>query len=260
MKRLLFFFVVSSIIAAISGQVTLEHTYEVSGTLTEIDKNEFKYYVMDVPLLQCRIYNEDHTPFKTINLDVPSGYTLSDIKFVTKHLFNTDDNIELLYMYYKTSTIESELVYQYGLRIVDELGTLLLDLNNGGFAEINEGSDGMKLLAYQYIYSNSTYLVYTNVYALGGTVKAALAETDPGFKIYPNPASEIVSITMNPWEQIKKGQVMITDISGRTVNKKDIEPGSNFTSLETGWMSPGTYIMSILSKEKIIASEKFEIK
>lgn len=260
MKRILFFLIISSVVATLSAQVTLEHTYEFSGTLAEIDNNEYKYFVMDVPLVQCRIYNEDHTPFKTINLDVPEGYTLSDIKFVTKHLFNADDNIELLYMYYKTSTIESELIYQYGLRVVDELGTVLLDLNNGGFAEIQKGSNGMKLLAYQYIYSSSYYLVYTNVYDLGGTMKAAVAEADPGFKIYPNPASEMITITMDPWEQIKKGQVMITDMSGRTINKKAIEPGSNFTSVETGWMSPGTYVMSVLSKEKIISSEKFEIK
>src|SRR5210317_1798820 len=68
----------------LQAQVTLEKTYNYSGTLTAIDSNEYKYFVMDVPMKQCRIYNEDHSLFKTINLTVPEGYFLYDIKFVSR--------------------------------------------------------------------------------------------------------------------------------------------------------------------------------
>jgi hypothetical protein len=260
MKAIFFSIVLSSVFTILSAQLTLEHSYNYSGTLTEIEKNEYKYFVQDVPQSQCRIYNEDHTLYKTINLEVPSGYTLNDTKFVSKYLFNSDDKVELLYIYIKTTMLEGERIYQYGLRVVDEIGTVLLNLNNGGYAELKKGSDGMKLLAYQYIYFDSYYLIYTNVYELGGSMKTVVAENEPGLNIYPNPASDMITITMDPWTQINNGQVMITDMSGHTVNKALIQSGNNICRLETAWMSPGSYVLSVLSKEQIIGSEKIEIK
>jgi hypothetical protein len=259
-KRLLILIILSVCVTGIQAQVSLEHTYNYSGTLTEIDNNEFKYFIQDVPLAQCRIYNEDHTPYKTINLDVPEGYILNDTKFVTKRLFNNDDYVELLYIYYKTTMLEGEVINQYGLKVVNELGTVLMTLSNGGFAEIQKGSEGMKLFAYQYIYFDGYYLIYTNIYSLGGTMKSAPLEAESAINIYPNPATDMVTMTINPWEQISKGQVMITDLSGRMLSKEPIQKGDNITRIETGWMSPGTYVMSLISNKKIIASEKIEIK
>lgn len=243
------------------AQLTLEHTYNYSGTLTELSDNEFKYFVQDVPLKQCRIYNEDHTLFKTINLNVPSGYYLFDTKFVTKHLFNSDDYVEVLFMYQKTMQVEGVTVYYYGLKVINELGTVLLNLPDAGHAEIKEGSDGKKLLTYKYIYSTGYYLVYTNVYALGETVKSAPAEAEKsGINIYPNPASDMLTLTIDPEENIKKAEVLITDMSGKQLIKKPIGQGENTTSIETGWMSPGTYVLSLISNKKIIGTEKIEIK
>jgi hypothetical protein len=160
----------------------------------------------------------------------------------------------------KTTIIGLETVYQYGMKIVNELGNELMDLDNGGYAEVKKGSEGSMLLAYQYIPFDGYYLVYTNVYSLGGTTKAATVKDESVFNIYPNPASEMVTITMNPWEKINHGQVMITDMSGRLLNKEPIAPGENMTRIQTDWMSPGTYVMTLMSNEKIIASEKIEIK
>lgn len=140
---------------ALNAQITHEHTYNYSGTLTEIDSGEFKYYVMDVPMKQCRIFNEDHSLYKTLNLAVPDGYFLYDIKFVSRKTFNTDENIELLYIYYKTTLVNSEYVYNYGMKVVNENGNVLLNLQDGGLAEIKEFDGAPKLFAYQYIYYDS---------------------------------------------------------------------------------------------------------
>jgi hypothetical protein len=240
------------------GQISLEHSYSYSGTLTEIDEGEFKYFVMDVPMKECRIYNEDHSLYKTINLQVPSGYFLTDIKFVSRKIFNSDDNIELLFIYYKADLINSQYVYTYGMKVVNELGTVLLNLSDGGFAELKTGSNGTKLLAYRYIWYESYYLVYTNIYALGGTTKSASAQLQPSVQIYPNPTDETLYVELSDPSMLSGGNLMISDISGRQVLSQPVHPGTGTLSIGTGKMSPGTYILHMVTNDGIRISEKIE--
>ncbi len=242
------------------SQVQLEHTYAFSGTLTQLDENEYKYFVMDVPLKQCRIFNEDHSLFKTINLSVPSGYYLYDIKFVTRKLFNDDDLVELLYIYSKSETVNNEEVYSYGLKVVNEQGSVLMSLSDGGYAEVKEGSDGKKLLAYQYIYYDYYYLVYTNIYSLGGSgpVKSADFTGASSLNLYPNPVNETLNIQYDPLLDSKNSAVMISDLQGKVLKRQPVPAGVNFTTVETAGLRQGTYIISVTENENILRSEKFE--
>lgn len=256
---MLLLFVATIMSLNLVAQIDLEQTYNFSGTMTEIAENEFKYFVMDVPFKECRIYNEDHSIYKTINLVTPAGFYLYDVKFVSKHLFNNDDYVELLYIYSKYQIVGTEIVYTYGLRVINELGTVLLNLDNGGYAEIAEGSTTKKLLTYQYVYFEGYYLVYTNVYTLGNSTKSTSSLVNE-INLYPNPASDNITVTFSPWEQINEGQMMITDMSGRIVSKEPILPESHQKRIETSQFSPGVYVLSILSNDKITTSEKFKIK
>lgn len=244
----------------LNGQIQLEKTYNFSGTLTEIDEGEFKYFVMDVPLKQCRIYNEDHSLYKTINLQVPSEYFLTDIKFLSRKIFNEDENIELLYTYNKVNLINSEYVYTYGMKVINELGTVLLNLTDGGFAELKTGSNGTKLLAYRYIWYDSYYLVYTNIYALGGTSGSASSLLQPSLKIYPNPAEETLQIELTGSSMLSGGNITINDISGRQVFNQPLHPGTGQLSIGTGKLAPGTYILNMVSNDGTRLSEKIEKK
>jgi hypothetical protein len=245
---------------ALNGQVQLEHSYGFSGTLTEIDEDEFKYYVMDVPLKQCRIYNEDHTLYKTINLQVPSGFFLTDVKFVSRKTFNPDENIELLYMYSKADLINSEYIYTYGMKVINELGTVLLNLPNGGFAELKTGSNGTKLLAYTYTWSESFYLVSTNVYSLGETTKSVSTVMQPSVNIYPNPADETLHVLLTDPSLFSGGILTLSDMSGRQVFKQPLRPGTGNLSIATAGMVPGTYIINLVSNDGTNFSEMIEKK
>lgn len=244
----------------LNAQVQLEHSYNFSGTLTEIDEGEFKYYVMDIPLKQCRLYNEDHSPYKTINLQVPSGYLLSDVKFVSRKIFNEDDNIELLFLYNKSNLVNSEYVYTYGMKVINELGTVLLDLSDGGFAELKPCSNGTKLLAYRYIWNDSYYLVYTNVYSLGETNRSASSILQPSMNIYPNPADETLHVELTDPSMLSGGIITISDMSGRQVINQPLHPGAGQLSIGTEKMVHGTYILHIVSNDGTRLSEKFEKK
>ncbi len=240
------------------GQVELDKTYNFSGTLAAIDEGEYKYFVMDVPMEQCRIYNEDHSLFKTINLPVPDGYYLNDIKFVSRKTFNMDDEIELLYIYYKVEEIESQVIYTYGLKVISESGTVLLSLADGGYAEVKQGTDGLKLLAYQYIFYDYYYLVNTNIYSLGGNVKSATFFPNAGLKVYPNPAENNIHIELDPATGFTKSQITISDISGRQMIRKPVPAGATEMNISTGNLPSGSYILNLASEHGTIASEIIE--
>lgn len=233
----------------VSAQVTLEHSYSHSGTLTEIAPGEFKYFMMDATSNQCTIYNEDHSLFKSINLAVPSGYYMYDLQFVTRNLFNADDKIELLYVYAKTETINSTLVNTYGMKIINEDGSVLMTLNNGGYAELKSGSEGTKLLAYQYIWSGTYYMVSTNVYSLNGNTETEMTQAtmQPGFSAYPNPVSDVLHI-----ESSVNGVQFVTaslhDQLGKTLIKANIAPQTGTARMNTHHLPAGNYILQ-LSKE-----------
>ena len=241
----------------LSAQITLENTYTYSGTLTAIDSNEYKYFVMDVPMKQCRLYNEDHSLFKTISLSVPEGYFLYDIKFVSRKVFNTDDKIELLYVYTK---LNASSVTVYGLKIVNEDGTVLLTLQNGGFAEIKEFNGAPKLLAYQYIWNSSYYLVNTLLYGISGddpnNTSLPLLKS---LKIYPNPAKELVYVDMDPESLKPGGNILVSDMAGRTVLQQSYTSGTAQVEIYTGTLDPGTYMISVLSEDGHSSAGKIAI-
>lgn len=241
---------------SINAQVTLEHTYNFSGTLVETDNGEFKYFVMDVPLNQCRIYNDDHSLYNTINLNVPAGYYLYDVKFVSRHIFDSDDSFELLYIYSRTTVINSQSVNEYNMKVINEDGSVLMTLDDGGYAEIMNSSDGLKLLAYQYIFYDYYYLVYTNVYALGGTAKATSALSEARLKVYPNPVGNMLNVSLAPALLHSSGQLQITDMSGRTVIDQSLHTESNTINLEDKKMPAGTYILKVVPGQGTPLTEK----
>jgi len=255
MKKIFLILISLLATANLLAQVTFESSYTFSGTITDIGEGEYKYFVMDVPLKQCRIYNEDHSIYKTINLTVPSNYYLYDIKYVSRHTFNNDDLIELLYIYSKEEIVNSDKVYRYGMKIVNESGTELMSLTDGGFAEIKEGSEGKKLLAYQYIWNESYYLVYTNIYAIGGSTKSADNISLSALNLYPNPTDEQLTIESTV---VSEADIIVHDIYGRKVLQETMIPGNGKYTLQTGNLAAGTYILRIVSDRKVLETGKFE--
>ena len=123
---LVFVFLVGYIYAA-NAQVTLEKTYNYSTSIVELENLGYKYYLMDVPNEQCRIYNLDHSLFKTINCNVPSNFYLADIKFVSQNLFDNDAGIEILCVFYRYYS--SGQYYEYDTKIINDDGSLITSIN-----------------------------------------------------------------------------------------------------------------------------------
>jgi len=229
------------------AQITLEKKYSYSTTVCEFSGDDQYYYLMDVPQSQCRIYSTDHTLYKTINLPVPEGCYLSDIQLVSKHVFNTDNSIELLYIYEKYFNITSAYYVEYGLNIINEDGTNLLSLPDGGWAELKQVNGENKLLAYTYIYNELGYYeVSTNVYKLGGSGTKVSLVKPTGISVYPNPANSHLTISTEDNFEMIGGEFTLYTVGGKKVisypitNKQQTIPIKNLPT--------GPYVYSISNK------------
>lgn len=232
----------------LNAQVTLEHTYNYSANLVEFETLGYKYYLMDVPNAQCRIYNMDHSLYKSINCPVPSGCYLFDVKFLSEKLFDSDSGIELLYSWYKYNSGSD--YYEYDSKIINEDESQIVFIEGALYNHINKtGEESYKLFSYCYDFSNFPELVWTNVYALPGTpiVNALAFEDDSKILLdaFPNPTSNTLKVNYNLPKNVSEGVLRLFDNSGRPVNHFIIDQFSDHLDLDVTSLANGVYFYFI---------------
>lgn len=243
------------------GQITLENTYSHSGTYTQMAVSGSKFYIMDLTLNQCRIYNTDHSLWKTINLAVPANNYLYDVKYVSENLFTTDNAICLLYTYYIYDTIN--YYYTYTTKVIKENGTVLLTVPGCLYAYVNNIPAGTKLVTYSYDYSQYPVPIQTAVYALPGVLNATLPAQAEGEGLafaYPNPGSELINIPVNRSGKAPFSEVIITDMSGRVIRSIQVSDDRQWLSLPTAGFASGTYFYSVRSGNSQTAASKIVVR
>ncbi len=232
------------------SQVTLQKTYDYSASVVKLETLGYKYYLMDVPNSQCRIYNMDHSLFKTINCAVPNGYYLSDIKYVSEKLFNSDSQVELAYTYYKYVATSASYYYSYGSKVVSESGSNLITIDGAQYIYANKTSDTeYKLFAYCFDYSVSPEKVWTNIYNLPGTLVSiqGLSQSQPNLFLnaWPNPATDIIRLEYELPANTRSARLNLADSNGRPVKNFRIDSHSDHVALDVNDLSSGVYFYFI---------------
>jgi hypothetical protein len=233
-------------VTALFAQVTLQKTYDYSASIVKLETQGYKYYLMDVPNSQCRIYNMDHSIFKTINCAVPGGYYLSDIKYISESLFNSDSKIELAYTYYQYVETTSSYYYNYGSKIINENGSNILTVDGAQYLyAIKTGETSYQFFAYCFDYSVYPEKVWTNIYSLPGTLVATTnflgGQSAVSMNVYPNPATDIIKLDYELPTNVKSANLNVVDASGRAVKNYQIDRHSDYLALSIGELSSGVY-------------------
>lgn len=237
---ILFFLLFSSL----NAQVTLDKKYDYSTSVVKLETLGYKYYLMDVTLGQCRIYNTDHSLFKTINCNIPNGFYLSDIKFISEKTFDTDGGIELLCTYYIYNL--SKAYYDYDSKIINEDGSALVTIDGALYNYINKtGETVYKLFSYSYDYSVSPEKVWTNIYSLPGSpvVSAALNPNNPDvfLNAFPNPATHSLKVAYSLPENATQATLHLIDNSGRLVEQFIVDNHTDHLMLDVSRYQSGVY-------------------
>lgn len=264
MIKKLFFFVFLSLFTGVTAtaQITLENTYDFSASTGYIDGEGYKYYEMDTDNQQCVIYNLDHTLYEVIDLEVPSGQYLYDLKYVTNHLFDQDDEIEVCYTYYEYNTAEAYSTYT--TRVINADGSELLNVPGAGYATLMTTSEtgDYRFVLYVYDYSVVPSTVQTNVYSVNGqsTGMAEQLQTQYPSKAFPNPANESVQINYTLPQNIQGAQLEILDASGRILARMPVQTDRNHIRFNSSDFPSGSYVYRIGYENTILIKDKIVIK
>jgi hypothetical protein len=238
------------VICPIFGQITLQKTYNYSTGVVKLETHGYKYFLMDVPGSQCRIYNMDHSLFMTINCAVPTENYLADIKYVSENLFNSDSKIELVYTYYQYFQTTNSYYYVYNSAVIDENGSNLMDIDGARFIYVYKtGDTEYKLFAYCYDYSVFPEIIWTNIYSLPGTYipleNLAVKQPELFLEAYPNPATDIIRLAYELPANTKSAKMNLLDSTGRIVKNFQIDGHSDHIVLNVNDLSAGIYYYNI---------------
>ena len=232
----------------IYAQPSLEYTYPVSTSICCLEKSGDKYFTMDVNGKQCQIYNLDHSIYKTISLVVPADYYLYNIQFVSEHTFNTDDLIELAYIYSKYNPTETSYYYSYETRVINENGTEILKIPGAGHTNILETeNEGRKFMAYVYDFSQIPATTQTKVYSLpeeplkSGPVRNQYRLNNP----FPNPSGGMVNIPVKLPPGVEAGELILYNLHGQEVMRQAVNGEEELIMLPGGTLIPGTYVYKL---------------
>lgn len=236
-----------------SSQIQFESSFDYSASLTKLETEGDKYFIMDVEGKQCRLYNPDYSLWKTINFTIPNNQWLTDIKFVSQHVFNSDDLVEMLIIYYQYIETSNSYYYIYTAQVVNENGDVMISDPEGAYAELIQTEDqGSKLLIYIYDYSSYPYSVQTKIYGIPGNLMGTQDLLQKGnenvsnpFTLYPNP--NLGNSTIRNKEGIfsKDAWLIIRDQSGIMISRTLLQEGSSEENLNMIDLPAGIYFYEV---------------
>ena len=228
----------------LNAQVTLDKKYDYSTSVVKFETLGYKYYLMDVPNGQCRIYNIDHSLFKTVNCNVPNGFYLSDIIYLSEKLFDTDAGIELICTFYKYYS--SQAYYEYDSKIINDDGSQMIFIDGSLYNYVNKtGENTYKLFSYCYDYSVTPEKVWTNIYSLPGSpvVSALMNPKNPEITLnaFPNPATNALKVAYSLPENVTQATLHLIDISGKQVEQFMVDNHTDHLMLDVSRYQSGVY-------------------
>jgi hypothetical protein len=246
-KAQVIFFAIGLMVAFHSNaQISFENAYDGTIYQSKIEVKGNIYYSIDSYNNECKIYNLDHSIWKTIGISAPPNNYVYDIQFVSQHLFNEDDLVELVVIFYEyVYGNDSTWYFDFTTKVINENGDELLTVEDGAYPYVFNDEPGSKLLVYIYDYSFNLYPIETFVYHLPGKL---LNSSNPlsfndGLLMdpYPNPSRFYITIPYSLDDGISKADLVIYDMNGREIDTYEIDHKFNNIKINTKSYKSGTY-------------------
>ncbi|MGD1848929.1 MAG: T9SS type A sorting domain-containing protein [Salibacteraceae bacterium] len=128
-----FFFLFSGLLTA---QLTLEHQYStIDLEVIELQNQGSRYVFKDYTNQVIELYTPDHQLWRSFAVNYPSGSAYHTVSHVSDRLFNTNNELEYLFMYQP-----DPFVFLNNLEVKTETGGLLFtrsDVSNAQILEVN---------------------------------------------------------------------------------------------------------------------------
>lgn len=251
MKKVTLSFILFFSTLGLNSQINLEHTYTVSGAsasirIIQLANSGYKYCVYEFNTNQFKLYNTDHSLWKTITYPTISGSTAS-VWNISETLFNTDGLIEYI-VHYTTSTSP----FQYQIKILNENGVLIKDLPNRTYTAITPPNNIVQSIgvnSYKLVVSDGNTI--REVYSLPGTTSNLGVSDNPMSELsgisFPNPTSQTITIPYQLANGQTSGQLKIYNSTGALIESFQVDSNFNDLILDVSSYSNGVYLYKIVS-------------
>ncbi len=247
------------------AQITLEKTYtNLVPELINLSISGKKYAVYHPN--ELRLYNLDHSLWKTIEYPPQAGYNSIEryTNTISEELFNLDNRIELILQYVDTMTPG-----KYKSCLIDENSNVLQCFDQVLWCDIyNVGNDQFKLRAA----GGGTYLVpdfFYTLYSLPGTLPCDPCGDNLGIgrlsgngnfnssmMVYPNPSSGQIRIDYQLPTDVKEGVIDLFNEQGQVIKSYRVDGFQQFLLLNNSELPAGKYYYSLKGNGRTLTSEK----
>lgn len=258
MKKLiiLLFLVIAT---KVQSQVTFEQNYQTPTNVywwhIKLNSTTTKYIYFNGSTSQFKVFNQNHSVYKTISIPTqtgtfPSDWTIAQQLFFSETLFNTDNLFEYgIYNYNSAASM-------YSMNIYNENGTIVFQEDSiAGTGEVFDSPAGSKMVLSRY-YSGT--LIMQSIYGLAGTFYSAVKEQtleNGNISAYPNPSNNYFRIEYKLPTTIDEATMEIYDLNGKLVKSYLISNLHQNLLIESSELTAGTYTIKI-SKNNLLLSTK----
>jgi hypothetical protein len=249
------------------AQFTLEHTYPNASTIgfsgnqqqlyiINLEVDGEKYVHVDRLNKTLTFYNLNHTFWKTISYaaatDLNPSANGQSLMYISQHLFDLDDEIEVLYCDGNGPT-------QAITQIVNEDGSILYTFNNS-FPAVLENAPQVQLPIYNTAAGTKLVLSLTDstaqVWGLSGTLSSIIIpnpfEQTNHLLMYPNPSAEKVIID-NTKHLIS--YIIVSDEKGKKMLSIE-DTSDNLIEINVSSFASGLYFIQAFDKRDILLETK----
>lgn len=275
------------------AQITVDAAYNGKVLPVLLESAGTKYATFDSDNFQLKLYNIDHSIYKTITISNPtvslydtsvynSPFTTIYFNYVKEGLFDTDSEVEfmLYYLAYGGGSTSLPLV---GTAIINEDGSVLFKKEN----MIPVGNSVYQLTDLQTIVNtsaNGSKMILTNlssgpginidssvIYNLPGTLECdpcggitGARSTERSNNIvldqnYPNPSSTYTVIGYQLPEESNTGTLKIYNTAGIELKSYQIDKTFNDLQISTQELPAGTYYYTIQTNNGQVKSKKMVV-
>lgn len=266
---------------SIIGQITYETTYSANSNnalLGKIKLNQTSTKYLSVNYsnngynyaynVTYKLYNLNHSLYKVLP-DIPDSlknYAAIPMS-IQENLFNTNANIEIAYIRYKTNNNFTSF------KVIDENSNVIFERDSVGMYN----SIGVNGLQYEGVFNteNGTKLILPiasteggnnywtskEIYSLGGTVITNLTQIggtneDGMIELSPNPSREYTRITYKLPANESIAEILVYNISGSEIKRYTVDKTFTDLIVSNDELPSGNYFYTLVANNQIIGTKK----
>lgn len=262
MKKTTFIIALLIVAATTNAQITLENTYYDIVGVVNLPNSGYKYTIYDDNTQQFKLYNTNHSLWKTINAyltSTPLGpYPVSNYHF-SQNLFNSDNLVEVCYDVV-SSTGDSVIV-------INENGVVIFRALGYQAKFVNTGATSFKMI----VSIPAGASVFSKIYSLPGTLPCdpcngatgIVSQNSNGIQMlsnpFPNPTSGKTTINYELPEGVTQGKLIFYDTNGKLIKEFTIDRTFKELQISNEDLSSGTYYYQMQTKNGASEGKKLVI-